>query len=113
MKLRMTANAPDSAHKRQVVLVGKRLASGCASSTMSIAISTARQGDHRQRVATAGRMGLRDRHLVGGTVIWASPSGQTYVTTPGSTLLFPSLCVPSGEPPVADVPVDHCATVVR
>jgi hypothetical protein len=45
-----------------------------------------------------------------GTVIWASPSGHTYVTTPGSTLLFPSLCVPSGEPPVADVPVDHCAT---
>ena len=48
-----------------------------------------------------------------GTVIWASRSGHTYVTTPGSTLLFPSLCVPSGEPPVADVPVDHCATVVR
>jgi hypothetical protein len=33
-----------------------------------IAISTARQGDHRQRVATAGRVGLRERQLVGGTV---------------------------------------------
>lgn len=44
-------------HKRQVVLIGKRLANGCASSTMSIATSTARQGDHRQRVATAGRIG--------------------------------------------------------
>jgi len=56
----MTANAPDSARKRQVALLGQRLASGCASSTMSIAISTARQGDHRQRVATAGRMGVRE-----------------------------------------------------
>jgi translation initiation factor 1 (eIF-1/SUI1) len=43
-------------HKRQVVLVGKRLANRCASSTMSIATSTALQGDHRQRVETAGRM---------------------------------------------------------
>jgi hypothetical protein len=39
----------------------------CAS-TMLIAILTARLGDHRQRVATPGRMGLRDRQLVGGTV---------------------------------------------
>ncbi|GAB5018494.1 hypothetical protein JHV675_51890 [Mycobacterium avium subsp. hominissuis] len=30
-------------------------------------------------------------------------AGRTYVTTPGSALLFPSLCVPTGEParPVA------------
>jgi hypothetical protein len=32
-----------------------------------------------------------------GTVIWKSPSGQTYVSTPGSALLFPSLCAPTGE----------------
>jgi hypothetical protein len=60
-----------------------------------------------------GTEGWADQQMPDGTVIWASPSGQTYVTTPGSTLLFPSLCVPSGEPPVADVPLDHCATVVR
>jgi hypothetical protein len=29
-------------------------------------------------------------------VILTSPSGQTYVTTPGSALLFPTLCVPTG-----------------
>jgi hypothetical protein len=43
-----------------------------------------------------------------GTVIWTAPTGDTYITTPGSALLFPSLCAPTGKPPVADVPVDHC-----
>ena len=37
----------------------------------------------------------RDQQLPDGTLIWTSPSGQTYVTTPGSALLFPSLCVPT------------------
>lgn len=40
--------------------------------------------------------GWRDRQLRDGTVIWTSPSGQTYVTTPGSALLFPTLCRPTG-----------------
>ena len=41
--------------------------------------------------------GWRDQQLPDGTVILNSPSGQTYVTTPGSALLFPSLCVPTGD----------------
>lgn len=41
--------------------------------------------------------GWRDRQLPDGTVIWTSPSGQTYVTAPGSALLFPDLCAPTGE----------------
>ncbi|OBH43987.1 HNH endonuclease signature motif containing protein [Mycobacterium mantenii] len=41
--------------------------------------------------------GWQDQQLPDGTVIWRSPSGQTYVTTPGSALLFPSLCAPTGE----------------
>lgn len=40
--------------------------------------------------------GWRDTQLRDGTVIWTSPSGDTYVTTPGSALLFPSLCTPTG-----------------
>jgi hypothetical protein len=35
------------------------------------------------------------RKLPDGTVIWTSPSGQTYTTHPGSRLLFPSLCKPT------------------
>jgi hypothetical protein len=49
--------------------------------------------------------GWRDQQLPDGTVIWTSPSGYTYVTTPGSALLFPSLCAPTSElPPVTPRP---------
>ncbi len=40
--------------------------------------------------------GWHDQQLPDGTVIWTSPSQQTYVTTPGSALLFPALCAPTG-----------------
>ena len=50
----------------------------------------------------------RDHQLPDGTLVWTSPSGQTYVTTPGSALLFPSLCAPIGAlEPVPDRP--RCA----
>jgi len=39
--------------------------------------------------------GWLDRQLPDGTVIWTSPSGQTYRTHPGSRLLFPTLCRPT------------------
>jgi hypothetical protein len=44
----------------------------------------------------------RDQQLPDGTVILISPSGQTYVTTPGSALLFPSLHAPTGDLPPVD-----------
>ena len=40
--------------------------------------------------------GWRDQQLPDGTLILTAPSGQTYVTTPGSSLLFPHLCAPTG-----------------
>ena len=43
--------------------------------------------------------GWRDKQLADGTVIWTLPSGQTYVTSPGSAILFPALMVPTGELP--------------
>ena len=45
-----------------------------------------------------------------GTVIWTSPSGGTYVTTPGSALLFPSLCRSTGgiPAPEAAMPGEMC-----
>lgn len=41
----------------------------------------------------------RDKQLPDGTVIWTLPSGHTYVTTPGSAVLFPALTVPTGDLP--------------
>ena len=52
--------------------------------------------------------GWRDQQLPDGTVIWTAPSGHTYVTTPGSALLFPALCVPTGHLPAADTPAERC-----
>jgi hypothetical protein len=43
--------------------------------------------------------GWRDKQLADGTVIWTLPSGQTYVTSPGSAILFPALTVPTAELP--------------
>jgi len=36
-----------------------------------------------------------------GTIIWRLLDGHTYVTTPGSRLLFPALSLPTGELPTA------------
>ncbi|ORA80031.1 HNH endonuclease [Mycobacterium malmoense] len=43
--------------------------------------------------------GWTDKQLPDGTLILTSPAGQTYVSTPGSALLFPSLCAPTAELP--------------
>jgi hypothetical protein len=51
--------------------------------------------------------GWRDQQLPDGTLIWTSPSGHTYVTTPGSALLFPSLCRPTGDLPAPRPRSDH------
>jgi hypothetical protein len=54
--------------------------------------------------------GWRDKQLPDGTVIWLLPDGRTYVTTPGSALLFPTLCAPTGElpAPAAETAGDYC-----
>jgi Domain of unknown function (DUF222) len=54
--------------------------------------------------------GWRDQQLPDGTIILTSPSGKTYVTTPGSALLFPSLCVPTGDlqAPQPGPLIDYC-----
>src|SRR5262249_43521675 len=53
--------------------------------------------------------GWREKQLPDGTLIWTSPAGQTYVSTPGSALLFPSLCHAVGGMPApdTDLPPDH------
>ncbi|KLO32737.1 HNH endonuclease signature motif containing protein [Mycobacterium haemophilum] len=54
--------------------------------------------------------GWREQQLPDGTLILTSPSGCTYVTTPGSALLFPSLCRSTGGMPApeADPPPQYC-----
>jgi uncharacterized protein DUF222 len=47
--------------------------------------------------------GWAEKQLPDGTLILNSPAGRTYVTTPGSALLFPSLCHAVGGIPAAEV----------
>jgi hypothetical protein len=44
--------------------------------------------------------GWQDRQLPDGTIIWTLPDGHTYVTTPGSALLFPGHDQPPGTRPL-------------
>ncbi|ORB42312.1 hypothetical protein BST39_09985, partial [Mycobacterium paraseoulense] len=46
--------------------------------------------------------GWRDQQLPDGTLIWTSPARRTCVTTPGSALLFPSLCRAVGGMPAPE-----------
>ena len=60
--------------------------------------------------------GWRDRQLADGTVIWSLPGQQTYVTTPGSALLFPSLMAPTPapqRPPIAESEGDRTVLMPR
>ncbi len=55
--------------------------------------------------------GWTEQQLADGTLILTSPAGDTHVTTPGSALLFPSLCHAVGGMPAPETPTpdDYCA----
>jgi hypothetical protein len=57
---------------------------------------------HLLKTFWGGPNGWRDRQLPDGTIIWTSPNGRTYVTEPGSKLLFPSLCTPTAPVTIPD-----------
>ena len=50
--------------------------------------------------------GWSDQQRPDGTIVWTSPAGRSYTTHPGSRLVFPSLCLPTGELPTAS-PADR------
>ena len=59
---------------------------------------------HLLKTFWTGPNGWRDEQTPDGTIVWTSPTGHTYTTTPGSKLLVPALSLPTGEsrpgPPV-------------
>jgi hypothetical protein len=52
---------------------------------------------HLVKTFYGGPNGWRDRQEPDGTVIWTSPTGHVYTTTPGGGLLFPALAVPTDK----------------
>ena len=70
------------------------------------------RANHLLKTFWTGEHGWRDRQLPDGTVIWTSPTGHTYTIHPGSRLLFPTLCLPTGdlwlpEPPAVPLSGDR------
>jgi hypothetical protein len=57
---------------------------------------------HLLKTFWSGVNGWRERQLPDGTVIWTAPTGHTYTTRPGSALLFPTLCEPTGTLPPSE-----------
>ncbi|MFC7672341.1 DUF222 domain-containing protein [Mycolicibacterium sp. GCM10028919] len=57
---------------------------------------------HLLKTFWSGPTGWRDRQLPDGTIIWTSPRGRTYITEPGSKLLFPSLSLPTAPVTITD-----------
>ncbi|WP_041311166.1 HNH endonuclease signature motif containing protein [Mycobacterium sp. JS623] len=51
---------------------------------------------HLLKTFYCGVGGWREQQLPDGTLILTSPTGHTYTTKPGSVLLFPTLCRPTG-----------------
>jgi Domain of unknown function (DUF222) len=64
---------------------------------------------HLLKTFWSGVSGWRDEQLPDGTVIWTSPSGHTYRTAPGSKLLVPQLCVPTGKLKLPTARVRECS----
>jgi hypothetical protein len=52
---------------------------------------------HLLKTFWSGRNGWREQQLSDATIIWTSPSGRTYTTTPGGALFFPQLATPTEE----------------
>jgi hypothetical protein len=59
---------------------------------------------HLLKTFWTGPDGWRDQQLPDATIVWTAPTGQTYTTRPGSRLLFPTLCLPTGRIPAASTP---------
>ena len=52
---------------------------------------------HLLKTFWSGKKGWREQQFGDGTIVWTSPSGRTYTTTPGGALFFPQLATPTGE----------------
>ncbi|GFG87617.1 HNH endonuclease signature motif containing protein [Mycolicibacter algericus] len=68
---------------------------------------------HLLKTFWTGPGGWHDIQHPDGTVEWTSPTGHIYTTRPGSRLLFPTLCIPIGQPLATAPPPTQQAAVCR
>ena len=56
---------------------------------------------HLLKTFWTGQSGWCEKQFSDGTIVWTSPAGRTYTTTPGGALFFPLLAIPTGELTIA------------
>ena len=56
---------------------------------------------HLLKTFWSGQNGWRETQFSDGAIVWTSPSGRAYTTTPGGALFFPQLAMPTGELTIA------------
>jgi len=52
---------------------------------------------HLLKTFWSGQNGWREKQFSDGTIVWTSPSGRRYATTPGGAMFFPQLAMPTEE----------------
>ena len=62
---------------------------------------------HLLKTFWCGPSGWTDVQYPDGTIVWTAPTGHTYTTRPGSALIFPTLCRPTGNLPPPDALPDN------
>ena len=65
---------------------------------------------HLWKTFCAGPDGWREHQHPDGTITWTAPDGRTYTTTPGSTLLFPTITIATTYQPPPPAPPDPTRT---
>ena len=95
---RALGTAPDLT---RVVWCGKeqRLVFGLVKAGVDGRLRLKRSSHNRFHHLVKTFWGWHDQQLADGTIIWTSPSGNTYVTTHRQRAVVPSLCQATGECP--------------
>ncbi|MFN8072278.1 MAG: HNH endonuclease signature motif containing protein [Mycobacterium sp.] len=60
-------------------------------------LATLCRAHHLLKTFWCGESGWQEKQHPDGRIVWTSPSGRTYTTTPGGALFFPQLAEPTGE----------------
>jgi hypothetical protein len=92
----MTCRFPNCNRPADLCEIDHTVPYGCGGPTHASNIKCLCIFHHLLKTFWTGLHGWFDTQYPDGTVVWRSPSGQHYRTTPGSKLLIPALCAPTG-----------------
>jgi hypothetical protein len=92
----MTCRFPNCDRPADRCEIDHTIPHGCGGPTHASNLKCLCVFHHLLKTFWTGVGGWFDKQYPDGTVEWTSPTGHTYRTDPGSKLLVPALCVPTG-----------------